>query len=144
MDGYPLPGGAARGKAANPDGDRFTNFEEFAHGSDPGDPASFPRWTSGMAIDPLSGLPHFSLTLPLRQGAVFSGAMVPEAILDGIRYRVRGSSDLGGTLVPVEVIATAAVPLPLPAGYEYRRFRLVDPLAARPAAFLRGEVGEAP
>jgi hypothetical protein len=144
MDGYPLLGGAARGKAANPDGDRFTNFEEFAHGSDPGDPASFPRWTSGMAIDPFSGLPHFSLTLPLRQGAVFSGAMVPEAILDGIRYRVRGSSDLGGTLVPVEVIATGAVPPALPAGYEYRRFRLSDPVAARPAAFLRGVVGEAP
>jgi hypothetical protein len=144
MDGYPQLSGAARGKAANPDGDRFTNFEEFAHGSDPGDPASFPRWTSGMVIDPLSGLSHFTLNLPLRQGAVFSGATTPEAILDGIRYRVRGSSDLSGTLVPVEVIATGAVPSALPAGYEYRRFRLVDPVTARPAAFLRSEVEEAP
>jgi hypothetical protein len=97
-----------------------------------------------MVIDPLSGLSHFTLTLPLRQGAVFSGATTPEAILDGIRYRVRGSSDLSGTLVPVEVIATGAVPSALPAGYEYRRFRLADPVTTRPAAFLRSEVEEAP
>jgi hypothetical protein len=144
MDGYPLLGGAARGKAANPDGDRFTNLEEFAHGSDPADPASFPRLTGGMVIDPLSGLRHFSLTVPLRQGAVFSGIMVPEATLDGIRYRVRGTSDLSGTLVPVEAITTGPLAPALPAGYEYRRFRLVDPVATRPAAFLRSEVEEAP
>jgi hypothetical protein len=51
---------------------------------------------------------------------------------------------LSGTLVPVEAITTGPLAPALPAGYEYRRFRLVDPVATRPAAFLRSEVEEAP
>jgi cell surface hyaluronidase len=146
MDQYPLLTEQDREKGADPDGDAFTNFEEFAYGSDPGDPASRPRLNSAMAADPVSGHLHFTFTLPVRAGAAFAGAPEPVATIDGIQYRVRGTSDLNGSMVPVEVLPFAldeSLPL-LPPGYQYRSFRLSDAVKDRPAAFIQGGIVEAP
>lgn len=146
MDQYPLLTGTDREKGSDPDGDAFTNFAEFAYGSSPGDAASMPRLKSSMATDSQSGHLHFTFTLPVRAGAAFAGAPEPVATIDGIQYRVRGTSDLNGSIVPVEVLPLAldeSLPL-LPPGYQYRSFRLCDAVKDRPAAFIQGGIVEAP
>lgn len=55
-----------------------------------------------ITCDSLSGLVHFTFTMPVRADAVFAGTPEPVATIDGVRYLVRGSSDLNGGSVPVE------------------------------------------
>ncbi len=84
--------------------------------------------------------------MPLSAGAVFAGTPEPVATIDGIRYLVRGSSDLNRGSVPVKELPLApenSLPALL-AGYPYRSFRLSDPVMDRPAGFIQGGVGETP
>jgi hypothetical protein len=89
----------------------------------------------------LPRLVHFTFTMPVSAGT-------PErvATIDGIRYFVRGSSDLNGDSVPVEVLPLApenCLPALL-AGYPYRSFRLSDPVMDGPAGFIQGGGGQTP
>jgi hypothetical protein len=146
MEQYPLITGDDRSKSANPDGDAYTNFEEFAYGSDPGNAGIFPGIHPRMLRDSETGHEHFILTLPVRAGAHFGPAPAPTAMADGIQYTVTGSADLSGTAIPVELTPLPpenTLP-PLPANYQYRRFRLSDPVGRHPAGFIQSKVEPPP
>jgi hypothetical protein len=146
MEQYPLITGADCETHANPDGDAYTNLEEFAYGSDPGNAGSFPGLHTRMANDSETGREHFTLTLPVRAGAVFGNAPAPTASVDGVRYTILGSSDLNGTAIPVEVTPLPPEDLlpPLPTDYQYRRFRLTDPVGSHPSGFIQSKVESVP
>lgn len=68
---------------------------------------------------------HLALTLPVRGGAVFSGAGPVVATVDGVVYSVSGSSDLtrfDGGVIEVELAADGGLPV-LGEGWSYRTFR---------------------
>jgi len=82
----------------------------------------------------------FGLTV---SGAVFSGSPVPSATLDGISYRVQGSTDVTGFGQPGAPVVT---PLGVwtgqtpPAGYQFQRFRLEGSDGLPGRGFLRAVV----
>jgi len=128
--------------AADAEGDQRTNLLEFAtdgiptSGSDDGKIVN--------AITQIAGSGHLTLTLPVRNGAVFSGSGEQvSSPVDGIIYRIQGSTDLTNwTATPVtEVVPAQTAGLPaLNPGWEYRTFRLGTPARG----FLRAVVEEAP
>jgi len=100
----------------DPDHDLFTNLEEFGLGLDP----TFPN----VALPYFFTTP-FVLTVPMRQGAVFSGESYQAATIDGIQYTVRGSTDLINYDEQVEVLPHSAIEETLPTlmeGYHYYNF----------------------
>lgn len=129
--------------AADPDNDGKPNSQEYALATDP---------TSGghddvdfATGDPDGGGPEtsaFVMTLPVRSGAQFSndgGDQV--ASQDGASYRVEGSFELQNWSLAVSEV-TANQPfvsgLPaLPAGWEYRSFRVPGQTPDAVKAFLR-------
>ncbi|HEV3409731.1 MAG TPA: hypothetical protein VG095_05530 [Chthoniobacterales bacterium] len=92
----------------------------------------------------ISGTDFFTLTLPVRAGAVFSGSGEQvSAPSDGVVYRRQGSTDLlDFTTTPVfEVTPALSAGMPaLSPGSEYRTFRL----GAGSKGFLRFAVSPAP
>jgi hypothetical protein len=146
MEQYLFIDGSTRGKSHNADGDTFSNFQEFSHGSDPGVSGSHPKFYSQIVADPLTGRKHFVFTQAMRRGAVFLQTPAPTATIDGICYTVPGTSNVNDVGIPVEVTLTPSLTfLPaLPANYEYRSFRLSDPIDSRPAGFIRSKVEVVP
>ena len=72
------------------DGDGTPNILEYAFNTDPSDQSSHPS----LQLDRVSDTGHLSLTFPRRMG----GALVDnEWVVDGIKYRVEYTSNLGGT-----------------------------------------------
>jgi hypothetical protein len=129
-----------RGADHDPDRDGVVNLLEFALAGQPGAPGS-----RGIHV-PVPGQGGAVITLAVRQGASFGpegGRLV--ALVDGIRYEIQGSTDLGNWDAPVEEVVPAltqgVAPAPS-ADWELRSFRLAG--TAGDTGFLRAAVMEAP
>jgi hypothetical protein len=122
----------------DPDGDGFANLGEFALAGDPLSPGAARVYPS---LQDIAGRKALVLTMPVRLGAVFSGSGEQvSAPVDGVVYRVQGSTDLAGWGVAVEEVAGATAEgaragLPaLESGWTYRSFA---PAGEFPRFFLR-------
>lgn len=138
--------GANSASSADPDGDGLTNLAEFATGGDPLSSTANPSVVSGLAD--ASGTTAFTLTLPVRDGAVFSGtAGLQSAPVDGVIYRIEGSTDLidFSGLAVTELSSASSGNLPtLPVGWSYRTFRAPGvPGNPDSRAFLRFSIADA-
>jgi fibronectin-binding autotransporter adhesin len=134
----------------DPDNDGQTNIEEFAFDGDPLSGANSGKVVG--KIGSVGGSDHMTITLPVRNGAVFSDVSGPEvsASVDGIIYRIEGSDTLAAaswTLNVTEVTdlgEKTAIQTGLPAlssGWTYRTFRAPASITgANPADFLRAGV----
>ncbi|GAA5494859.1 hypothetical protein Rhal01_01023 [Rubritalea halochordaticola] len=114
----------------DPNSDGKNNLWDFAFGKNPlaSVVSSVPIYTAIKDLgDPL---PAFTLTMPVRANAVWSGAGAsPTLTKDSIRYTIHGDSDLqlNSQLVVDEVSPALSDGLPaLDAGYVYRTFKLQD------------------
>ena len=131
--------------SADPDHDGLTNFEEFAFAGDPTDPGS--QGLRNFAIETVGITRHLTLTTAVRTGAVFDGAGPLTESVDGIDYTIRGSADLTNYtlgLIEVSPAIVTGFSLPAPAGFEYRTFRLSDPVDSHPKAFLQIKAAATP
>lgn len=134
----------------DPDNDGQTNIEEFAFDGDPLSSANSGKVVG--KIGSVGGSDHMTITLPVRNGAVFSDVSGPEvsASVDGIIYQIEGSDTLAAaswTLNVTEVTdlgEKTAIQSGLPtlsAGWTYRTFRAPASITgANPADFLRAGV----
>ena len=97
---------------------------------------------------------YLSITFPARIGATFSGAPGLLATVDGVRLGVRGNGQLDPAwdLPLVELFPALDGGLP-PLGdsdgdgsadWEYRTFRLNDPINTLPKAFMDAQATPAP
>ena len=143
--------GANNAKDADPDGDGRNNLLEFALDGDPLSSANDGKMVASLA-DPDGAGPETSalvLTLPVRDGAVFSGPgdLVSDAI-DGLVIRIQGSDDLADftTMDISEVTPALTAGLPtLSTGWTYRSFRTPgSPTEPDPRDFIRAVVEEVP
>jgi autotransporter-associated beta strand protein len=127
---------------ANPDADEYFNLVEFARDGNPHSGGNDGKMVAKLAS--VSGTSYFTLTLPIRIGATFSGTGEKvSAAVDGIIYRIQGSTDLVEftTRPVIEVIPALSAAMPaLNSGWEYRTFRL----DAGTPGFLRVGVNVAP
>jgi autotransporter-associated beta strand protein len=134
--------GADLSKSGDPDGDGQNNLLEFALDGDPSVGAA-----SGKVHQQIDGS-HFILTLPVRLGATFSGAgpLSATVIADGISYDIEGSTDLvtfSAGVVELGTPITAGLPA-LNTGWEYRSFRISEPITSQPKSFLRAKITTLP
>ena len=137
---------AILGKQADPDGDGLTNLVEFALHGAPG--RADGRGYHVLALEDTNGndQKELTLTLAVRNAGgspVFSGSPL-QAVSDGVRYTIEGSLNLDFPASSVSEAAPATGPAGLPAGYEYRRFRLDASEGLGTRGFLRVKIEEAP
>jgi autotransporter-associated beta strand protein len=140
-----LVAGVNDGKTQDPDADGVSNWLEFALGGNPLSTAD--RGTSAAGIRTVDGTPALTLTIAARAGAVFTSGPgnSQEAIVDGLRYRIAGTTDLAAWTDTITEIAPLTDGLPAaPAGYVYHTFRTAGPVAGTPADFIRLEASEQP
>jgi alpha-L-fucosidase 2 len=124
---------AARGLTAansamdlDPDGDGHVNLLEFALNGDPLNSTEL-KLQAALEDTDGDGRHELTLTIPVRNGSgspIFSVTPTPTASVDGITYTIEGSVDLVFPNGAVSEISPPGDPPPLPAGWEYRRFRL--------------------
>ncbi len=124
---------------ADPDNDGQTNLEEFAFDGDPKSGATGGKRRADFASD--GGSSYFTLTVPVRSGAVFSGTP-PAATVDGVTYTVLADDDLNGSDLSAIRRDPIAAGLPALTGYDYHSFRLTTTADQSPRAFLRIRVSE--
>jgi len=137
----------------DPNNDGRLNIEHFAFDTDPLGDGSDEGKTRN-SIENITSEDYLTLTLPVRVGAVFSGDPLSSAAVDGITYAILGDDDLQDPWDLTVEEVTPALDAGLPAlddydgvtgaDWEYRSFRLSDPVSTRPHAFLKTEVSEAP
>jgi hypothetical protein len=127
---------------ADPDKDGATNLEEFGFG---GNPESGSDQGNGqtLTVDADSdSLNDITLTLEVRSGATFSasGNDLVSAAIDGVTYRIEGSTDLA-TWDSTVSVATPTLGSGSPsAGYVFRTFRLNAGNGLAGKGFLRASV----
>ena len=68
------------------------------------------KTTAGTVI--IDGHQHFSLTLPVRKGAAFSGAPLTSNTIDGLVYRILADDDLIGNDLSASETQTDTTTLP--------------------------------
>jgi autotransporter-associated beta strand protein len=132
----------------DPDQDGLTNLQEFAFDGNPLSGANDGKRVATLA-DPDGAGPEGSTlvyTLPVRDGAVFSGpGDLVSAPVDGIIYQIQGSANLldftTATIAEVTPAQSAGLPA-LSTGWSYRSFYISGAPADR--AFLRTVVVEVP
>lgn len=143
---YPSLIGAAALRAADPDGDGRTNIQEFAFNSAPDDGTASGKIQSAVAT--VESEQALVLTLPVRNGAVFSGTAPASATLvdEQLTYQIGGANDLASFDQAVSEV-TPALSSGLPAlddGWSYRTFRLSGNVGGAtprgPQGFLRAAV----
>jgi len=139
--------GANNGKTQDPDNDGRTNLQEFALDGDPLSAANDGKMVAKIAtVGAETNV--FTLTLPVRAGAVFSGSGgLTSAAIDGVIYHIQGSADLGNFTVNVTEVSPALdAGLPgLSSGWTYRTFRTPGSVSAlAPRDFLRVGIEQAP
>jgi len=134
---------------ADPDHDGRSNLAEFAFDGDPRSGVN-----DGKVVTKVATLTDASrvltLTLPVRDGAIFSGATEQvSALIDGVIYAIQGSATLDAaswTLVVSEVTGADATAIQsglptLSAGWSYRTFRSPGTVThGDPHDFLRAKV----
>ena len=135
------------GKTADPDGDKVDNNTEFALNRNPNLAGPLDRLRS--AIEDVSGNQAMLITLPVLNGANFSGASSQSATTGPLNYTIEGSNDLTLFDQAVSEVSPAraeGMPL-LDAGWNYRTFRLDGTVGSGgrgPKGFLRSEITEFP
>ncbi|MGC4013455.1 MAG: autotransporter-associated beta strand repeat-containing protein [Luteolibacter sp.] len=136
--------GGNNGKDQDPDNDGLNNLHEFAFGGDPLSGATGSRIASSMST--VNTFRMLVLTVPVRNGAVFSGSPDLSATVDGITYHIQASLDLSAwNLYPAaEVPPADSGPLnlaatPAPDGYT-NHFFFVPDSQENPHVFLRAKV----
>ncbi len=76
---------------------------------------------------------HFTITIPVRKGAVFSGSPLTSQAVDGVIFRIHGDDDLAGSdLAVTENVIADDAGMPALSDYDasagsdyvYRSFRL--------------------
>ncbi len=133
--------GSDAAASADPDNDGMINLMEFALDGNPSLAADSGK--SRTAIATAGADQALTLTIPVRTGAVFSGATAQTAGIDGIIYTIEGSDDLAGwsAMVISEVTPAASAGLPaLSTGWTYRTFRTPDTVSADNRDYLRVKV----
>jgi beta-glucanase (GH16 family)/regulation of enolase protein 1 (concanavalin A-like superfamily) len=145
LDTYPSLKESDRTSSADPDGDGVCNLLEFALGGVPDNAANRGCHIAGLEDTNSNGQQELTLTLAVRNtgGSPTFGASaggLQSTVIDGVKYTIQGSASLifpSGTVSEVQV--PTAMP-PLPSGYEYRRFRLVDSEGLSGKGFLRVQI----
>jgi hypothetical protein len=139
-----LLAGADIDPTSDPDNDGSINYLEFALDRNPRSSANDGKLTH--QVTEIAGESAAVLTLPVRNGAVFSGPNALTGVAGGARYEIRASTDLVAWNLDLDEVTPAlAAGLPaLGAGYSYRSFRLTGPLSARSCAFFQVAVSQAP
>lgn len=129
-------------RGADPDADGLTNIQEFAFNSMPDQTAPSSKIRSGMAT--ISTERVLVITLPVRDGAVFSGGAPATATLsdEQITYQIQGSDNLTIYDQGVSEVTADTTGFPdLDDGWTYRSFRLdgnIGGVSPRgPRGFLR-------
>jgi autotransporter-associated beta strand protein len=147
-----LPGSSTDpAKTADPDKDGKNNLQEFALDGNPLSGANDGKVVGKVAT--VSAAQVLTLTLPVRNGAVFSDASGPEvsALIDGVIYRIESGVNLVAfaddvTQVPagpeLDVIQFGLTPLST--GWTYRTFRAPGTVPTASKAFLRARISETP
>ena len=133
-------------EGGDPDGDGITNIAEFALDGNPLSGASTGKVVGKVAS--VGGSPTLVLTLPVRTGAVFSGATEQvSGLIDGVIYRIQGSDELSTWNLAVSEVLGAdktaietGLPTPLSTGWEYRTFQSPGAISGDPAEFLRAVI----
>jgi len=147
---FPSLAGPDAARSADPDGDGLTNIQEFAFNSIPDSGAASGKIRS--SVETIGSVKVFVLTLPVRDGAVFSGDTPATATLvdEKLGYRIEATNDLTTFDQAVsEVVPAASSGLPaLDAGWTYRSFRLNGNIGGTtprgPRGFLRAVVIDIP
>ncbi|MDF3129100.1 Ig-like domain-containing protein [Kiritimatiellaeota bacterium B1221] len=136
-------------------GDGKPNLYHFAFDTHPmGDGSTEGKQRGSMEIDSENDLPYFTLTLPVRAGAVFSGNPPTSAPIDGLVYQIIAGSDLSnlsGDLTLEELPASASTSMPALGDYdetegpdwEYRSFRVTPAIPGIETGFIQVKVTEA-
>lgn len=134
--GRGLVSGVNAGFTDDPDGDGCVNLKEFATDSDP---LGGGHRRGRTAIEMVAGRDHFSITIPVRRGAVFAGGGAPSSTVDGVVYSLAGTLDLKAfDQDVVEVVPALDAGLPaLNAGWSFRTFRLAKPVSEAREGFIR-------
>lgn len=146
-----LTKGVNDGKSQDPDNDGTTNLGEFALDGNPLSAASSGKVRTKIAS--VGGVNVLTLTLPVRNGAVFSNdPLTGEEVstpTDGIVYRIQGAdklslwnSDVSEVTGPDAAAIQTGLPAPLSDGWTYRTFRAPGPVTAKPTDFLRAKISE--
>lgn len=109
--------------AEDPDGDGVDNLREFAFDGDPQDGSDNGVRTFALIDTDESGGKELTLTIAVRSGAVFGSGPggSQTALVDGLVYSVRGSTDLQDFTSPVGHVGSSASSTP---GYDLHTFRL--------------------
>jgi transcriptional antiterminator Rof (Rho-off) len=136
--------GADADPTSDPDFDETVNLLEFAIDGNPKSGISSGKMACRVAD--IAGEPALTFTLPVRNGAVFSGANSLTATKDDVEYIVRASADLSAWTLDVDEV-TPALSAGLPAlndGWSYRTFRIAGPVSLRPKAYFQLGVNYVP
>jgi hypothetical protein len=128
----------------DPDGDGRLNIMEFAFDDDPLSGANSGKIST--AFENVEGQLYFTITVPVRNGASFSGSTSLSATVDGIVYTIEGTEDLNAYDAAIsEVVPSNRSGLPLLSScWSYRTFRYPTPVGITPWAFFRTGVAAAP
>ena len=134
-------------RSADPDGDGVNNLAEFAFDGNPLSVASDGKIVGKIAT--VGADQVLTLTLPVRNGATFSGATGQvSGLVDTIIYHVQGSSDLGTFANVISEVTggdAAAIQAGLPVvatGWSYRTFRTAGTVSSVSKDFMRARVSE--
>ena len=126
---------------ADPDNDGSTNLAEFAFGGNPTSPADNGQRQLLTADANNDALPDLTLTLEVRTGTTFlpAGPHLLSTPIDGITYRIEGSTDLTSFTSPVtEVIPHLGTGSPK-TGYAFKTFHLTAANGLPTQGFLRAQ-----
>jgi len=142
--GYGLTGTDAD-KGADPDHDGRNNLLEFALDGNPTTTTDDHKMRTAVAV--VSGDTTLTLTLAVRAGVVFSGGGDLVGAVDGVTYKIQGSTDLADFVSANVTEVTPALSSGMPtldSGWEYRTFRLPGTVTTNPRGFLRAFVTDTP
>lgn len=134
--------------SGDPDGDGQNNFTEFALNSNP--TSAVPSGKLRSEVAAVGDDSAMLLTLPVFNGATFSGSPAETATIGQLVYTIEGSNGLSVFDQPVSEVSPAlAEGLPTNgSGWNYRTFRLDGAVGGAtprgPAGFLRARTAPAP
>ena len=148
-----LTTGVNAGFFDDPNDDGLPNIQHFAFDSDPLG-MQHEECKRQIGFTSVGAMEYLTLTLPIRNGAVFSGNPFTSNVVDGILYEILGNTTLDDPwdLPVVELVPALDAGLPglgdydgaAGADWQYRTFRLADSLSASDRYFMRARVTEAP
>ncbi len=132
----------------DPDRDGSNNFTEFALDGDPTTGAASGKLASSIQL--VSSEQAMLLTLPVFNGATFSGSPSPTATVGQWAYTIQGSNGLTAfdqAVTEVSPARSAGLPV-ISSGWTYRSFRLDGAVGGAtprgPAGFLRARISKTP